>query len=220
MLDQQGDTSNDEQECYEPGQVSERSSALTITSVYSSSGFTCPSGTPSNANCTGAWHGQLGRHGTLPNGGAARVVHGVYVRDRRGKAEFPAHNDRSTWPAIWLLGAACQTSSTSPDTFLSGTSSTATGYFCPWSGDSSDSAEIDITEGNSGTTTTVLENLFNSSSSGGHSCSSPTISDDSSNFHTFELDWSAGILNFKIDGRQTSCSVRQRRVVAPNVSHH
>jgi beta-glucanase (GH16 family) len=83
-----------------------------------------------------------------------------------------------------------------PFTSLSGTSSSATGCHCPWSGDSSDSAEIDIAEGDPGSTTSVFQNVFNSSAGVKQTCTSPTISDYSQNFHTYELDWSPESLVF------------------------
>jgi beta-glucanase (GH16 family) len=101
------------------------------------------------------------------------------------------------WPAIWMLGAACQTSSTSPYTWLSGTSGTPTGYYCPWSSDSSDAAEIDIAEGFG----QLNEQLHNNGS--GVQCR-PSIT-WAGTMHTYELDWSAGSLTWKVDGT-TECS--------------
>jgi hypothetical protein len=201
VLNQQGDTSNDEQECYEPSQVSEGSSGLTITNVFNATGFACPTGTPSSSACTGACSSSNKHYLS----GAAQEINTAFTY---GTVVFRARmlgHAGSTWPAVWLLGAACQTSHTAPYTWLSGTSNTALGYFCPWAYDSSDAAEVDIAEGNSGTTSTVLENVFNGNTN--HACTSPTISDYSQNFHTYELDWSPGSLVFKIDGKATNCGI-------------
>jgi beta-glucanase (GH16 family) len=201
VLNQQGDTSNDEQECYEPSQVSEGSSGLTIANVFNATGFVCPAGTPSSSACTGACSSSTKHYLS----GAVQEINTAFTY---GTVVFRARmlgHAGSTWPAVWLLGAACQTSHTAPYTWLSGTSNTALGYFCPWAYDSSDAAEVDIAEGDSGTTSTVLENVFNGNTN--HACSSPTISDYSQNFHTYELDWSPGSLVFKIDGKATSCGI-------------
>ena len=77
VINQQGDTSNDEQECYEPSQVSEGSDALTFTDVFNSAGFTCPTGTPSDPACTGACAASTKHYLT---GADARGQHRLHVR--------------------------------------------------------------------------------------------------------------------------------------------
>jgi beta-glucanase (GH16 family) len=113
------------------------------------------------------------------------------------KAEFPG-NPRTTWPAIWLLGAACQ-----QPTYLTANGPNG-GYNCPWPSDSSDAAEIDIAEGVTGSTTLMSESLH--STSGVTTCKTPVTS-YSTNFHTYELDWSPGSLVFKIDGKTINCAM-------------
>jgi hypothetical protein len=111
----------------------------------------------------------------------------------------------STWPAIWLLGAACQTSSAAPYTYLSGVPSSQTGYYCPWPADSSDAAEIDLAE--YGNTSTPNENVYNGSGDVSQPCTSDIGSNDSSGYNTYELDWEPGSLVFKVNGVTTSCGL-------------
>ena len=155
VLDQQGDTSNSEPECYEPSQVAEGSNQLTETAVYVSAGFTCPAGTPSSTNPL------------FYNSGAIAETNAFTYGTVDVKAEMagPAGAERTTWWAIWLLGASCR-----PYLY----NGTGTGYNCPWDSDSSDAAEIDIAEG-AGGNTSVGENLDNSSGSPNSICTSGTI---------------------------------------------
>jgi hypothetical protein len=187
VLNQQGDTSNNEIECYITAQTAEGSNTLTETAIVNSrpapptSGH-CPSGTP-NSTATSWDSGAVQEKATAFTYGTVIV-----------KASLPGPG---LWPAIWLLGASCQTSSTSPYTFMSGTSGTQTGFYCPWDSDASDAAEIDIAEGLSGT---LNEQVHNSGS--GVDCR-PSVSFGTT--HTYELDWSAGSLTWKVDGT-TECS--------------
>jgi hypothetical protein len=210
VLNQQGDTSNGEFECYEPGQVTESGDQLTETLGYQPTAFTCPGqvnggGTPSGgSSCTGSC-------GSIQQGSAAAHWESGAVQEWNTNFTYGtivvkaklAGQTAQAWPAIWLLGAACQTSSASPFTFLSGTSGTSTGYYCPWSGDSSDAAEIDIAEGITGNDTSMSMTEWNGGAV--RSCTSGTISDYSQNYHVYELDWSPGSLVWKIDGT-TECS--------------
>jgi beta-glucanase (GH16 family) len=99
---------------------------------------------------------------------------------------------QGTWPAIWLLGYNCQQSNvTDPNA-------------CPWPQPGSD--EIDISEIKGGVLTTVWQNVI-SGSSGWQTCQ-PTTSDVSQNWHVYRLEWSAGLLVWKIDGA-TTCMFTQ-----------
>jgi beta-glucanase (GH16 family) len=98
---------------------------------------------------------------------------------------------QGTWPAIWLLGYNCQqTNITNPDA-------------CPWPQPGSD--EIDIAEfkgsGTSMTNATISGNY------GWQTCVS-SVSDASQNWHVYRLEWSPGLLVWKIDGA-TTCTVTQ-----------
>lgn len=191
-LNQQGDTSNSEVECYEPGQISVASNALTISTVNVAS-FTCPSGTPASSNPLTYKSGAIQESATAFTYGTIKV-----------SAQLPGGSNTSH-PTIWLLGATCQTSSTSPFTFLSGTSGTLTGYYCPWDADSSSAAEIDIVETPGSNITTGA--LHNSALGGSDPfvCSGSTVTNGTTTQNTYELDWAAGSLTWKING-STVCS--------------
>lgn len=197
VLNQQGDTSNGEIECYEPSGVTEGSNQLTETISYNSSGFTCPSGTPDSSNPLHYLSGDVYEKATQFQYGT--VVVKAKVAGGSGS--------NSPWPAIWMLGGTCQTSSTSPFTYLSGTSGTNTGYYCPWPSDNSDSSEIDIEE--FGNTSTPNENVVNSDGIGTHNCtySMPGGANVSNGFHTYEMDWTSTAITFKVDGTTTSCGI-------------
>jgi chitodextrinase len=194
VLNQQGDTSNSETVCYITGQTTEGSGTLTETAVVKSrpapptSGH-CPTGTP-NSTAT-SWDS-----GAVQEASTAFTYGTVVVR---AKLAGPG---TAMWPVIWLLGAECQTSSTAPFTYLSGTSGNQSGYYCNWDNDSSDASEIDIAEGFEKSTTSINEQLHNTGT--GVHCT-PTLTNYSTNYHTYELDWSAGSLTWKIDGT-TTCS--------------
>ncbi len=191
VLDQQGDTSNSELECYLPSQVAESGGYLSETAVYDAGGITCPAGTPLSSNPLYYESGDIEMK-------SANFTYGtVVVRAQLSGA--------STWPAIWLLGAACQTSSTAPYTSLSGDPSSQTGYYCPWPADSSDAAEIDLAE--YGNTSTPSENVYNSSGGIDQPCTADIGSNDSSGYNTYELDWEPGSIVFKVNGVTTNCGL-------------
>ncbi len=194
VMNQQGDTSNNEQECYLPTRVGVNSGFMTETVAYNNAGFTCPAGTPSYPNCVNACANPTKYYesGAVQMKSVAFTYGTVVVR-----AKFPGAA-LTTWPAIWLLGAACQ-----QPNWLTPHGTTGGGN-CAWSSDNQDSAEIDIAEGNTGSTTSMLENLYNSSANYGNYCQ-VSLSDYSTNWHTYELDWQPGSLVFKIDGQTTNC---------------
>jgi beta-glucanase (GH16 family) len=201
VLNQQGDTSNGEQECYVPGFVGEAGGFLTETAAYDSSGFRCPSGTPGNPECTGACAAatKYFESGDVQMKSVNFTYGTVVIR-----AEFPGA-PHTTWPSIWLLGAACQ-----QPTYLTAFGPDG-GYNCPWSSDGADAAEIDIAEGITGSTTSLYENVYNSSAGVNDACTTP-VTDYSTNFHTYELDWEPGRVVFKIDGTATRCGLTGRGV--------
>jgi beta-glucanase (GH16 family) len=109
-----------------------------------------------------------------------------------GTVEFRAKmaGGQGTWPAIWLLGANCQSTNVN-----SADSSGA----CNWPQPGSD--EIDITEIKGGDQTTVWQNVI-SGGSGFQTCT-PKTTDVSQNWHVYQLVWTTGALIWKIDGTQT-----------------
>ncbi len=82
----------------------------------------------------------------------------VVVRAKMSRA-IPVPPGRRS--GCWARHASIRSA---PFTWLSGSSSIAAGYYCPWSSDSSDSSEIDIAEGDTGNPSTVRENVYNRSS--------------------------------------------------------
>jgi beta-glucanase (GH16 family) len=103
------------------------------------------------------------------------------------RAKFPGGS--GTWPAIWLLGANCQDSNP--------TTADDSGD-CAWPSSGSD--EIDIAEFPGNGRTTVNQQIHSGANNGG--CT-PSLTDASANYHTYQLVWSAGDLVWKIDGTQT-----------------
>ncbi len=172
-----GDPSNTEQECYSPQNVTVTGGTLSERAeVGSISNCDCPSATQSANACgyiSGAvqWTSLSFTYGT------------VSVRAKLAGGKGP-------WPAIWLLGADCQ----SP-TWLQSS--------CPWPEPGSD--EIDIAEVLQSNHTDVNEQIHTEDSSGTEEspgCTAPT-SNVSQNWHTYTLIWAPGSLTWKIDGVQT-----------------
>ncbi|HUE25189.1 MAG TPA: glycoside hydrolase family 16 protein [Solirubrobacteraceae bacterium] len=181
VLHQQGDTSNGEVECYAPSQVTvSRARGLGETEQYMSRGFACPRGTPNSSNPLHWKSGAVQMR-------SYRFTYGtVVVRAKMA-------GGHGAWPAIWLLGAACQR-----PTWLSNA--------CRWPSDSADAAEIDVAEdlGSHGRTT-VNENVFSNSLN--DSCQYDTGSSLSSRYHNYQVDWTPGSLVFRVDGKTTGCGV-------------
>jgi beta-glucanase (GH16 family) len=187
-LDQQGDTSNGEVECYEPSQLSVNSTdGLDETEQYVAGGFTCPAGTPDSSDPLSWLSGAVQMR-------SVNFTYGTVV----ARAEMAGGD--GAWPAIWLLGAACQQPNWLTADGASG------GFRCPWPNDSDDAAEIDVAEdlGSNGTSE-INENLYNTGVSS--ACTVDTGADLSGQYHDYEVDWSPGSLVFKIDGTTTDCGI-------------
>jgi hypothetical protein len=185
--DQQGDTSNGEVECYRPSQLRlDNKRGLRETIRYVPAGFTCPSGTRNSSNPL------YYESGAVQMKSVSFTYGTVVARMKMSGA--------GTWPVLWLLGASCQT----PNWLTDGPN--ATGFACPWPADTSDAAEIDIAEHNT-SSKNMLENVYNSSAGVSHACTDNVGSDVSAGYHTYELDWSPGLLVFKVDGAVTGCGV-------------
>ena len=177
VMDQQGDTSNEEVECFLPSQVAESGGFLTETLI--SHTVTCPAGTPNSSN-------------PLPDESGAVQMKSVNFTYGTVVVRAKMGSGGNAWPAIWLLGASCQ----QPNWL------TNPGYSCGWPSDESDAAEIDIAEIKGFTTGpgTVWQNLI---ASGGNQSCTPTTSNTNANYHTYELDWTPASVIWKIDGIQT-----------------
>lgn len=175
-----GDQSNNEEECYSPKNVTLAGGKLREeAAVGSVPKCDCPSVTPSSNGCayvSGAvqWSSLSFTYGTVSF-----------------RAKFAG--GQGTWPAIWLLGANCQT-----PTWLQAN--------CSWPAPGSD--EIDIAEILQSNHSKVNEQVHTEDSSG--TVQSPgclaSTSDSSQNWHTYTLIWAPGSLTWKIDGVQT-CQV-------------
>jgi Domain of unknown function (DUF4082)/Fibronectin type III domain/Glycosyl hydrolases family 16 len=177
VMDQQGDTSNEEVECFLPSQVAESGGFLTETLISHS--VTCPAGTPNSSNPL------PDESGAVQMKSVSFTYGTVVVRAKMGSGS-------NAWPAIWLLGASCQ----QPNWL------TNPGFSCGWPSDEADAAEIDIAEikGFSTGPGTVWQNLI---ASGGNQSCTPTTSNTNANYHTYELDWTPASVIWKIDGIQT-----------------
>jgi beta-glucanase (GH16 family) len=187
-IDQQGDTSNGEVECYEPSQLSVNGTdGLDETEQYVSSGVTCPAGTPDSSNPLFWLSGAVQMR-------SVNFTYGTVVV----RAELAGGD--GAWPAIWLLGASCQ-----QPNWLTADGSTG-GYNCEWPSDGDDAAETDVAEdlGSDGTST-INENVYSNSTY--DACTHNTGANLSSEYHDYEVDWSPGSIVFKIDGTTTSCGL-------------
>lgn len=92
----------------------------------------------------------------------------------------------TTWPAIWMLDVACQAEFHVDED--------GPGCVNPW--------EIDIAEFLNGSHTVDNQQIHSSGHALNPGCT-PTISNASSNWHDYELDWTAGAVTWLVDGTQT-----------------
>jgi beta-glucanase (GH16 family) len=167
-LNRPGDASNNETQYYSPSQVSESGGnlAITVAPDMSHAGYSYASGMVQ-------WSSFNFTYGT------------VEIR-----AKLPA----GAWPALWLLGSACQTSNiTNPDNV--GT--------CDWPALGSE--EIDMTEV-WGSRTSINQQIH-SSLLGSPGCTA-TVSDAAQNWHTYDLVWEPGSLVWHVDG-VTTCTLSE-----------
>jgi len=173
-MNRAGDYSNNEQECYNPSQISVSNSNLVITSIAQT------------ATCGDANHSPS-QFPTLSGMVQWATFHFTY-----GTVEFRAKmaGGQGTWPAIWMLGSNCQATN-----IQSADNSGA----CNWPQPGSD--EIDITEIKNADHKTVWQNVI-SGNSGFQTCT-PATTDVSQNWHTYDLIWAAGSLTWQIDGTTT-----------------
>jgi len=108
------------------------------------------------------------------------------------RAKFGGGMNSGSWPAIWFLDASCQASDPT------GTDDHCTGQ------------EIDMTEILDGNFRQVNQQIHIDNFKHNDGCKAQAA-DTSQDFHTYQMDWSAGSLIFKIDGR-TTCTLRSKYV--------
>jgi beta-glucanase (GH16 family) len=173
-LDRHGDYSNNEQQCYRPANVTVAGGNLVIVSRAE----TMSCGDAVHAAST--WNYTSG------------MVQWKSLEFTYGTVECRARmaGGKGTWPAIWLLGADCESSN------IGSADNVGT---CNWPAAGSD--EIDITEIKDSDPTVVHQNVI-SGNSGFQSCT-PTVSDVSRNWHVYQLVWAPGSLTWKVDGATT-----------------
>lgn len=96
-------------------------------------------------------------------------------------------NATNLWPAIWLLGANCeQTNFLNPDNVGS----------CAWPAEGS--GEMDIAEFRYSSPNSYNAALQNGGTTFGPNTNA--VTNGETTFHTYELDWSVGLLTWKLDG--------------------
>lgn len=169
VMNRPGDASNNELECYLPSNVTEGGGVLTLTSRLdmSCAGFRYTSG----AVQTGSFNFLYGT---------------VEIR-----AKMP--HGQGMWPALWLLGANCQsTNPTSPDN--SGA--------CQWPTPGSDEVDILELRGQDPTTDVMTVNYGSAPNQDQYLQCSYSGPDFSQDFRTFSLDWAPGKLTWYVDGAQ------------------
>jgi len=107
------------------------------------------------------------------------------------RAKFGGGMNSGSWPVVWLLDSSCQASDPT------GTDDSCTGQ------------EIDLAEILDGNFGQVNEQIHidNKHNDG---CK-PQVSDVSQNFHVYQMDWAAGLLVFRIDGK-TTCTIAMKYV--------
>lgn len=103
------------------------------------------------------------------------------------RAKFGGGANTGSWPIVWMEGASCQASDPT------GTD------------DNCDGQEIDIAEILNGSFDHVNQQIHVDNYTHSDGCTA-TTSDVSKLFHTYDLIWSPGSLDFRIDGK-TTCSV-------------
>jgi beta-glucanase (GH16 family) len=172
-INRHGDYSSNSLECYTPGNVMFVDGKLVVTTKVESQTCGDAKHAAAAANYTSAmvqWKSMSFRYGTL-----------------EVRAKFP--NGQGAWPAIWLLGADCQTSNvTTADNV--GT--------CNWPAAGSD--EIDFVEILNNNVTGINQQIHSAGNDDGCVASTSDVSGD---FHVYTLGWQPGVLTWQIDGKET-----------------
>ncbi len=177
--DEEGDTSNNEQECYKPANVTVSGGSLILTSKALSAPAACKNHNQGTTNYS--YTSGLAQWRTFT------LLYGVV----EFRAKTPATSGQ--WPAIWLLGASCQSSSFPVINNLG----------CQWPADSLSSAEIDILEqfGSPSQNNMMIHNGSNPGDDSFHNgCYLNLSYNTSAGFHTYKLIWEPGKATWQIDG--------------------
>lgn len=179
-LNRAGDYSNDEQECYNPSQVSLDGNNLVITTIAQAT--TC-----GDSNHT---------PGSFPF--LSGYIQWTAFNYTYGTLEFRAitAGGEGSWPAVWMLGADCQASNVnSADNIGS----------CNWPNSGSD--EIDVVEMSDNNYISVGHDMF--VATGGQACFQNASSDTSQNWHVYTMTWKPGSVTYAIDGTPAGCDHTQ-----------
>ncbi len=103
------------------------------------------------------------------------------------RAKFGGGNQSGAWPVVWLADGSCQASDP-----------TGTDERC-------NEQEVDIAEILDGNFSQVNQQIHVDNLVHNDGCK-PTAPDTSLDFHVYRLDWSKGMMIFKIDGK-TTCTI-------------
>jgi beta-glucanase (GH16 family) len=108
------------------------------------------------------------------------------------RAKLGGGNGTGAWPIVWMADASCQKSDPS-----------GTDNNC-------NDQEIDVSEILNSDFTRINQQIHVDRFKHNDGCS-PHVSDVSQNYHVYQLDWSPGLLIFKVDGTVT-CTIRKTYV--------
>lgn len=121
------------------------------------------------------------------------------------RAQFPAQST-GLWPAIWLLGSNCQ---------VTNIYTADTGYStCP-STNSASYAEIDMVECDLNNWCQLALANYANTGSGGQSFPACGFHVDT-NFHVYDLTWTATSISLSMDGNPTGCSYSSPQWTIPS----
>ncbi len=187
IIQRRGPASQDENECYTASAVAVSDGNLNITTSATPAtcgdAVTAPSQLPYTSGDI-QWTNLNFTYGT------------VEVR-----AKFPPQNTK-TWPAIWLLGADCQSASiTNGSTYdpFQGCAAQGTAAY----------REIDMVECDTRSWCHMV--LAQGKKGWGDICAFPVDAD----FHVFRLNWDASTVSLAIDGAAPVCSFKNTSLKGP-----
>jgi beta-glucanase (GH16 family) len=176
-MNRHGDYSNNELQCYLPGNVTVSGGNLNLLTEAQTQ------------SCGDSVHAPSGWNYT-----SGMVQWGTF-NFTYGTVEFRAKSagGQGSWPAVWMLGANCQASN-----ILSADNVGA----CNWPQPGSD--EIDILEMSDNNYISVGHDMF--VSGGGQACLQNASSDVSQNWHVYTMTWKPGSVTYAVDGQAANCS--------------
>ena len=196
VLDEATDIRSGDAGCYKPSQVTFATGNLQIlqTATSTTCGYTGSQNSPATGTTTQSYR-------------SGSIISNFTIQPTAG---HPVHIDASAklahgWPALWLLGAACQqTSLYTWDNTLGSSNPIPPPHTCNWAQDSNDSSEIDFAESNAnadgGAYLSIGHNVWTGSGTvlaGG--CSETVNPSTISQFHTYHMDWSTTSLHMWTD---------------------